>query len=82
MCQATFVGGAEKWYHVIQNFMVSNIIVELYYFDRVNSFFAMALLKRENRDREKYLNKVKIVEPCDSIMSKVPILTVASHIAS
>ena len=26
----------------------------------------------------KYLNKVNIVEPCDSIISEIPILTVAS----
>ena len=26
---------------------------------------------------KKYLNKVKIVEPCDSIISEIPILTAA-----
>ena len=31
---------------------------------------------------KKYLTKVKIVDPCDSIISKIPILTAASHIAS
>ena len=30
---------------------------------------------------KKYVNKVKIVEPCDFIISDIPILTAASHIA-
>ena len=36
----------------------------------------------ENRDQEKYLNKVKIVEISDSMYYDIPILTAASHIAS
>ena len=31
---------------------------------------------------KKYLNKVKIVEPCDSIISEIPILTAVRHIAT
>ena len=31
---------------------------------------------------KEYLNKVKIVEPCDSIISEIPILTAASHIVN
>ena len=34
-------------------------------------------LKKENRDRKKVLNKVKVVEHCDSTISEIPILTVA-----
>ena len=54
----------------------------------IHSFSSLILdklninLKRENRDHEKYLNKVKIVEPCDSIIPEIPILTTASHITS
>ena len=33
----------------------------------------------ENRDRKKYLNKVKIVESWDSILCEIPILTAANE---
>ena len=29
-CQDDFPGGAEEWYHYIRNFMVNNMVVEIF----------------------------------------------------
>ena len=48
--------------------MLSGVMILLDNYKIVN-------LKMENRDRKKYLNKAKIVEPWYSILCKIPILT-------
>ena len=44
--------------------------------------FKIVNLKRRRGIVKKYIHKVKIVEHCDSIISKIPILIADSHIGS
>ena len=65
----------------LNNYIIIILLyINIYIVNYVDKLKAVNL-KRENRDREKITLKMKIVEPCNSIISEIPILTAPSHIA-
>ena len=66
-CQDSFLRGAEKWYHFIWNFTVSNVVVESFWY-HVNVIYSLGGRDTGTHTHTNVADKSNFKKPCERLV--------------